>query len=48
MKKGQKLDENDKYFYCRRNLDNLFIKNNLILDISETNENYLLDIQLDE
>jgi len=48
MRKGKELNDNDKYFYCRRNLNNLTCKNKIILDSTLTNENYLLEIQLDE
>lgn len=41
MKKGGKLQDHDKYFYCRNN-------NKLNTEIklaSDSNENYLLDIE---
>jgi hypothetical protein len=48
MRKGQELKENDKYFYCRRNLNDLPSKSNILMDSNQTNENYLLDIQIEE
>jgi hypothetical protein len=46
MRKGQPLDEKDKHFYCRKNLINKH-RNDIFLDTSKVNENYLFDIQLE-
>ncbi len=42
MTKGQKLNESDKYFYCRQETNHL---NQTIKLESDTNENYLLNIE---
>ena len=43
MTKGKILDENDKYFYCRKNLDRTSITSQL--DTKKINDNFnLFDI----
>ena len=48
MTKGKRLNDEDKFFYCRQNLNN-FLKNNQIkkLEINETDNDFLSHFQID-